>query len=188
MSVRRKIVCFGPDLAGRTTTLCCVHRAAKEIYNAELQVLEAADHKKLLTLKMTVPPPADRSSSEDYEIHVMTFLGPWWSRELDRLLLESAACILFVADSRRERFEANMEKLELLRELLREHGRSLDEVPHIFQYNKRDLPEAMPLSELEAALNPGGAPSFETVATTGLGVPDAVGCAIRMAMRPTSNK
>ena len=36
-----------------------------------------------------------------------------------------------------------------------EYGYDLTKMPFVIQYNKRDLPNASPLSELQAALNPG---------------------------------
>jgi len=76
-----------------------------------------------------------------------------------------------VADSQEERFEANLESLDNLRENLREQGYDLDDVPWVLQYNKRDLPNAVPLDELEEALNPTGkVPFFEASAEMGKGV------------------
>src|SRR5260370_714126 len=38
-----------------------------------------------------------------------------------------------------------------------EHGYDLTKIPFIVQYNKRDLPNAAPIKDLQAALNPGWA-------------------------------
>src|SRR5262249_22700215 len=53
-------------------------------------------------------------------------------------------------------------------------GLSIDKIPHLHQYNKRDAPEVLPVAKMEAALNPYRAPSFETCATTGVGVFEAL--------------
>ena len=78
--------------------------------------------------------------------------------------------VIFVADSQRERFEANLESLYNLEENLEDHGYNLDELPFVIQYNKRDLPNAVPIEELEEELNERKVPSFEASALTGEGV------------------
>jgi len=66
--------------------------------------------------------------------------------------------------------EDNIESMKNLRENLEEYGQQLERVPVVIQYNKRDLPGAVPLPDLEAKLNPEGWPSVEAVAVKGEGV------------------
>jgi signal recognition particle receptor subunit beta len=80
---------------------------------------------------------------------------------------------VFVADSQRARKEANIISMEDLKENLDAYGYDIDKIPFVIQYNKRDLPTAMPLDELRADLNPDGKyPDFEAsaVAPNGPGV------------------
>lgn len=77
---------------------------------------------------------------------------------------------MFVADSQEIRREANQLALERLRERLEELGISLDATPHVFQYNKRDLPESSPVDVLRADLNLRGPPDVEAIAFRGEGV------------------
>jgi len=44
----------------------------------------------------------------------------------------------------------------------------------VMQYNKRDLPNALPVAEMDAEINKLGVPRFESVATTGIGVEDTL--------------
>jgi signal recognition particle receptor subunit beta len=78
--------------------------------------------------------------------------------------------VVFVADSQEERYDANIESLDNLRFNLNEQGYDLDKIPFIIQYNKRDLPNAMPVEELRKDLNLTGVPDFEACAATGEGV------------------
>jgi signal recognition particle receptor subunit beta len=78
--------------------------------------------------------------------------------------------VVFVADSQIERMEANLESLDNLRVNLGEQGYDLAKVPYVIQYNKRDLPNAAPLAEMQKLLNPGNALEFEACATVGKGV------------------
>lgn len=78
--------------------------------------------------------------------------------------------MVFVADSLRDRLDANLESMENLRVNLAEHGYDLDTIPLVIQYNKRDLPNAMPVEELSRLLNPRKVPEFPAVAVKGEGV------------------
>jgi mutual gliding-motility protein MglA len=62
---------------------------------------------------------------------------------------------VFVADSQIERMEANQEAMQNLYDNMAEYGYDLTRMPFIVQYNKRDLPNAAPVRELQTALNPG---------------------------------
>jgi hypothetical protein len=86
------------------------------------------------------------------------------------MVLKGADGIVFVADSQREMLQANRESLANLRENLAEQGKNIDEIPMVIQYNKRDLPSAMPVEELDHALNPRRLPTFSACAHDGTGV------------------
>jgi len=79
-----------------------------------------------------------------------------------------------VADSQIERMEANIESVENLRINLAEQGYDLDKLSYVIQYNKRDLPNVVPLEEMKKALNPRGLPDFEACAVDGTGVFDTL--------------
>ena len=78
--------------------------------------------------------------------------------------------VVFVADSQIERMEANIESLENLKTNLVEQGYSIEKVPYVVQYNKRDLPNVATVEELKELLNPTVVPDFEACARTGVGV------------------
>jgi hypothetical protein len=87
-----------------------------------------------------------------------------------KLVLKGADALVFVADSEVGKMEENKESLANLRANLAEYGLTLDAIPWVIQYNKRDLPNVYTLDELNAELNPGHAPFFEAVASEGKGV------------------
>src|SRR5256884_7406721 len=72
-----------------------------------------------------------------------------------KLILKGVDGIVFVADSQIERMEANVESMQNLYDNMSEYGYDLTKLPFIIQYNKRDLPNAAPLRDLQASLNPG---------------------------------
>jgi signal recognition particle receptor subunit beta len=77
--------------------------------------------------------------------------------------------VIFVADSRWSRAEANVESLHNLQENVARHGNELARVPQVMLWNKRDLVDAMPEDYLEWALNNRLRPanSWGSIATTG---------------------
>ena len=63
--------------------------------------------------------------------------------------------VVFVADSQIDRMEANIEAMQNLYDNMSEHGYDLTTIPFVIQYNKRDLPNAASINDLQASLNPG---------------------------------
>jgi signal recognition particle receptor subunit beta len=90
-----------------------------------------------------------------------------------RLALTGIDGVVFVADSQPERMEENITSVNNLRTNLELQGWNIQEIPLVFQYNKRDLPNAVPVAELRTALNRYNAPDFEAVAASGVGVKEA---------------
>ncbi len=102
--------------------------------------------------------------------HLYTVPGQVFYDASRKLILKGVDGVVFVADSQIERMEANIESLENLRVNLSEQGYDLDKLPCVIQFNKRDLPNAAPLEEMQRTLNPSGQVEFEACATTGQGV------------------
>jgi signal recognition particle receptor subunit beta len=87
------------------------------------------------------------------------------------LILKGADAIVFVADSQIERFDENIESFQNMEDNLKTYNISLERVPLIIQYNKRDLPNITSVDELQKALNPNNKyPYYEAVAVQGIGV------------------
>ena len=100
--------------------------------------------------------------------------------------MKGADGVIFVADSQRARKEANIISMEDLYENLQEYGYDPLQVPAVIQYNKRDLPDAVPVEELRAQLNPGGLEDYEAVAVEGLGVFDTLKAVGKLVIKSLS--
>jgi signal recognition particle receptor subunit beta len=87
-----------------------------------------------------------------------------------KLVLQGADGVVFVADSQARRQEENVESFRNLQSNLLEQGVDPRALPLCLQYNKRDLPDAMPVEEMERTLNYRGLRAFPAVATAGTGV------------------
>jgi hypothetical protein len=100
-----------------------------------------------------------------------------------RQVLAGADAVVLVVDSTPSAAESNVWALDNLRLNLKANNLDPDGLPQILQWNKRDLPEARPVSELASELNPGGLPSHEAVATEGTGVVETFATAVKAAIR-----
>jgi hypothetical protein len=105
-----------------------------------------------------------------------------------KLVLKGADAVVFVADSGLGKMDENLESLQNLEENLRELGLSLETIPWVLQYNKRDLPQLYALDELERALNPRGVPSFEAAAASGQGVYETLHAVSRLLFQRLVNE
>jgi signal recognition particle receptor subunit beta len=103
-----------------------------------------------------------------------------------KLILKGVDGIIFVADSQRERAEANVEAMHNLPENLESYGYDLQKLPFAIQYNKRDLVNAMPTEELRSQINPMDAPDFEAVALEGKGVFETLKSVSKMVVKALS--
>jgi signal recognition particle receptor subunit beta len=167
-----KIVYYGPGLGGKTSSLQHIHRAIKADSRGQLVSLSTGVDRTLYFDFLPVKLPKLRGYT--IRVQLYTVPGQVHYNSTRKLVLTGADGIVFVADSQRPRAEANVESLQNLQENLREQGLSLDRVPHLFQYNKRDVPDVLSVAEMESALNKLHAPYFETSATIGRGVFEAL--------------
>jgi signal recognition particle receptor subunit beta len=89
-----------------------------------------------------------------------------------QLVLRSVDGIVFVADSQWEKMEENVESFKNLEDNLAKQNISIDEIPYVIQYNKRDLENVAPVNYLEYVLNnrKKRVQSFEVISSTGQNV------------------
>src|SRR6185503_17283139 len=87
-----------------------------------------------------------------------------------RVVLAGADAVVFVADSRKSMAKDNVAALENMKVNLLANRLVPERVPLVLQYNKQDLPDLLPLADLDAALNAWKRPAFPAVAAGGRGV------------------
>jgi signal recognition particle receptor subunit beta len=116
--------------------------------------------------------PISRGKIGDFNVRILLYTVPGqvYYNATRKLVLKGADAVVFVADSQRSQLAANIDSLRNLRTNLLEYGMCLDDLPWVITYNKRDMPDAMSIEELERELNPSGVPSFPMVAVSGEGV------------------
>jgi signal recognition particle receptor subunit beta len=163
-----KLIYYGPGLGGKTTCLKYIYSKVDSKIRGKLISL-ATELDRTLFFDF-LPMELGNVRGFNLRFHLYTVPGQIFYNASRRLILKGVDGLLFVADSQIERMDENLESVENLSQNLTAHGLVLSEIPLVLQYNKRDLPNIVSVEELEAALNPLGAPYYESVATEGVGV------------------
>ena len=167
-----KIVYYGPGLSGKTTNIEMVHKMLRPEQKGRLISLPTETDRTLFFDFL----PIELGQIKGFKVrfHLYTVPGQVFYNATRRLVLQGVDGVVFVADSQREMVNGNMESLKNLIDNLSSYGKKLDELPFVLQYNKRDLRNAAPVAELDAALNHLRVPTFEAVAPNGKGVTETL--------------
>ncbi len=175
-----KIVYYGPGLCGKTTNLQYIYQKTNPDIRGKMISL-ATETERTLFFDFL---PLALGSIRGFKVrfHLYTVPGQVFYDASRKLILKGVDGAIFCADSQVERMEANSESIENLRFNLQEQGYDLDKLPYVVQYNKRDLPNVVPVHEMRALLNPGGVPDFEAVAPIGTGVFDTLKATARLVL------
>ncbi len=163
-----KIVYYGPGLCGKTTNLQYIYRKTNPEQKGKLISL-ATETERTLFFDF-LPLALGDIKGFRVRFHLYTVPGQVFYAASRKLILKGVDGVVFVGDSQVERMEANMESLEDLKINLAEQGYELEKLPFTIQYNKRDLPNAAPVEQMNSILNPTGIQYFEGVAMSGQGV------------------
>ena len=178
-----KIVYYGPGLCGKTTNLRVLHdRLPPERRGKMISI--ATDHERTLFFDF-LPLDLGQVNGFSTRFHLYTVPGQVYYRLSRRAVLQGVDGVVFVADSHPAREQANAESLRDLGEHLGTMGltpAAVARLPRVFQYNKRDLREAMALERMRELLNPGGATEFEAIASEGKGVNESLKAVCKLVL------
>lgn len=176
-----KIVYYGPGLCGKTTNLQYIY--AKTNPEARGNMIALATETDRTLFFDFLPLGLGEIRGFKTRFHLYSVPGQVFYDASRKLILRGVDGVVFVADSLFDRMDANLESLENLRTNLAEHGYDLDTIPFVIQYNKRDLPNAVPMEELSRQLNPRKVPEFGAVAVTGEGVFDTLKAIAKLVLQ-----
>ncbi|HSH68535.1 MAG TPA: GTPase domain-containing protein [Deferrisomatales bacterium] len=167
-----KIVFYGPGLSGKTTSIQYIHTKISPKSKGKLVSL-ATETDRTLFFDFF---PVEFGTIGGFKVkfNFYTVPGQVFYNTTRKLVLKGADGVVFVADSQPGMMEQNQESLANLKENLTAHGIDWETVPFVIQHNKRDLPTVMPLEEMRRVLNVRGVPDYETSATSGMGVMEAM--------------
>ncbi len=181
-----KIVYYGPGLCGKTTNLQYIH--ANLPGNIKGKMLSLATKTDRTLFFDFLPLDLGMIRGMKTRVQLYTVPGQVFYNETRKLVLKGADGIVFVADSQETMAGANVEAFKNLEENLRAHGLTLSEMPHVIQFNKRDLPRLSGIEEMNSAINRFNAPFYESVATSGIGVQDTLKAITKLVLLNLTQK
>jgi signal recognition particle receptor subunit beta len=170
--IQCKVVYYGTGLGGKTTNLEFIHKQMPPQVRGDMVSLATPTERTLYFDFLSL----DLGSVQGFKTKFALYTVPGQEEynASRKLILNGVDGIVFVADSQREKWQENIDSLRNMEENLAEYGKSLDEVPWVLQYNKRDMPSAVSVEHLQQALNQRGVPAFQAIAYQGHGVFDTL--------------
>ncbi len=181
-----KVVYYGPALCGKTTNLKSVHLHLNPQQRGELISLATKDDRTLFF--DFLPIQLENIKGFKTRFHIYTVPGQVFYTLTRKAVLTGVDGVIFVADSQQGKMKENTESLNDLKDNLKYYNKTLDSIPLIMQYNKRDLPGLIPLGEMNDQLNTMRAPYFEACALSGKGVMETLTMCCKLVLKQMQNK
>jgi len=175
-----KIVYYGPGLCGKTTNLQIIYKKTRPDAKGKMVTL-ATETERTLFFDF-LPIALGDIKGFKVRFHLYTVPGQIFYDASRKLILKGVDGIIFVADSQVDRMDANMESFDNMKLNLEEQGYNLNNIPYVIQYNKRDLPNVLPVAELNKVLNVNGVPEFEAAAFDGTGVFETLKAVVKLVL------
>lgn len=166
--IHGKIVYYGPGLCGKTTNLQFIHGKVPRDTQGDLLSI-ATETERTLFFDFL---PLDLGKVHGFTIrfHLYTVPGQVLYERTRIAVLNGADGVVFVADAQKERLPDNLQSLKELASNISRQGKKFLDFPLVMQYNKLDLPNALPTPVLDKYLNTIRVPRFEATAVNGTGV------------------
>ncbi len=181
-----KVVYYGPGICGKTTNLQFIHDNLPGAVRGKMLSLATKTDRTLFF--DFLPMDLGEIRGMKTRVQLYTVPGQVFYNETRKLVLKGVDGIVFVADSQETMLGANVESFKNLEENLRGHGMKLADMPHVIQFNKRDLPKLASIEDMNAALNKYNAPFYESVAPTGIGVQDTLKAIVKLVLLNLTRK
>ena len=179
--IHYKIIYCGPGLSGKTTNLLYVYEHTQAEQPGEYMKIGAETERTLFF--DFLPLWVEEVRGMKTRLHLFSIPGQTFYETSRQFILKGVDGIVFVVDSRAEQMEENLRAYQQLERDLEQQGYDLHRLPLVFQYNKRDLTDAVPIRELEATFNSNRRPHFEAVASRGEGVMETLQCMSQQVIR-----
>jgi len=179
-----KVVYYGPGLCGKTTNLQWVHEKLPIKNKGKMLSLATETDRTLFFDFLPIEIGAIRGMKT--RIQLYTVPGQVFYNATRRMVLKGADAVCFVCDSQEAMLDANLESYENMRQNLEANEIDADEIPVVLQYNKRDLPNALPIEILNERMNPHNSPFYEAIAVKGIGVEDTLKAVTKLVFKALS--
>ena len=168
LEINCKIIYYGPGLCGKTENLQFIYDKTNPSAKGKLVSL-ATETDRTLFFDF-LPQELGNVRGFKTRLHLYTVPGQVFYDASRKRILRGVDGVIFVADSQRERMDANIESLQNLEANLKSQGYDLMTIPYVLQLNKRHLPNVVPVEEMKRLLVIKDEPVIEAVADQGIGV------------------
>lgn len=167
--MKLKIVYFGSSLAGKSTNVKKLYEILRKkgLVKGDMVVMETEEQRTLF-VEMFIS--SINLDGYELELKVLTTPGQFRLHPLRKAIMKGVDGLVFVVDSSAERDRVNFLVLRETASVLKEQGEDLLSFPVVVQYNKRDLPDAMDVEEMQFRFNPWDTDYVPAVAIRGEGV------------------
>jgi signal recognition particle receptor subunit beta len=162
-----KIVYYGPGLSGKTTNLRALYQRIQPALRGHLMTLDTADDR---TLFFDTLPLVFRAGNLKVKLKMFTVPGQVMHNSTRRIVLQGADAIAFIADSQPSKRQENYKYWLNMVENLKMNGLSIDSLPNVVQWNKKDLGDSSTDEAIGKMRSEGRQPVYEAVAVRGEGV------------------
>ena len=166
--INAKIVYYGPGLSGKTTNLEKIYDSVPETNRGRMVSMKTQTDRTLFFDLL----PLDLGELQGMKTRFLLYTVPGqvYYNATRKLVLKGVDAVVFVADSAPDKVAENRESLSNLEQNLKAYGLDLQTIPWVIQYNKRDLPGAVSIQQMNQELNRHNVPTFEAQAANGVGV------------------
>lgn len=176
-----KLVYYGPGMCGKTTNLQVVHSRLDQGRRGDMVSLATPGERTLYFDFLPISIANIRGFTVKFGLY--TVPGQVMYNATRKLVLRGADGVVFVADSQWGLMEENVDSLQNLEDNLSGYSVTLDTLPYVLQFNKRDLPDIAPAWYMDYLLNARGVPTFEASAVDGTGVFTTLNALCRFVIR-----
>jgi signal recognition particle receptor subunit beta len=184
--IRIKLVYYGPPVGGKTTNLRVLHRRAAASRRGELISVNSAQDRTILFDFMPLKTSGFRGF--DVRLQLVAVPGQVMYGASRRVALKATDGVVFVANSALDRFEENLQSFAEMQQYLQANSIDPTRIPLVLQYNKRDLPEVLPIESLETGLNKRRVPAIPAIASRGEGVLETFSAILRATIEDLSTR
>jgi len=166
--INAKIVYYGPGLSGKTTNLEKIYDSVPETNRGRMVSMKTQTDRTLFFDLL----PLDLGELQGMKTRFLLYTVPGqvYYNATRKLVLKGVDALVFVADSAPDKMAENRESLSNLETNLKAYGLDLKTLPWVIQFNKRDLPQALSVAQMNQELNRYGVPTFEAQAASAVGV------------------
>jgi signal recognition particle receptor subunit beta len=185
-TVKVKLVYYGPAVGGKTTNLKVLHERALGSRRGQLVSVNSTQDRTILC--DLLPLRSGGFRGYDLKLQLVAVPGQAMYSTTRRIVVKGADGVVFVANSASDRWQENLKSLREMVANLVTHHLDPKTIPLVFQYNKRDLPDVVPIEALSRALNGRHAPEFAAVASRGEGVLETFSTILAHAMMETCRR